>query len=120
MVEDFVSRGVSGIVLAPLDETALRGPVAGAMNAKIPVVIFDSGLAGQAGKDFISYVATDNFKGGQIAGEEMARELGGKGNVIVLRYAKAPTPATCAKMASSTPSPNTPASRFSAPTSSPG
>src|SRR5512141_329702 len=30
VVEDFVSRGVSGIVLAPLDDAALRGPVANA------------------------------------------------------------------------------------------
>jgi ribose transport system substrate-binding protein len=32
-------------------------------------------------------VATDNYKGGQLAGEEMGRLLGGKGNVILLRYA---------------------------------
>ena len=88
VVEDFISRGVSGIVLAPLDETALRGPVSTAMKAGIPVVIFDSGLAGEAGKDFISYVATDNLKAGQIAGEEMARQLDGQGNVVVLRYSE--------------------------------
>lgn len=88
VVEDFISRGVSGIVLAPLDETALRGPVSTAMRGNIPVVIFDSGLAGEAGKDFISYVATDNFKGGQMAGAAMGKLLGGKGNVIVLRYAE--------------------------------
>jgi ribose transport system substrate-binding protein len=88
VVEDLVSRGAAGIVLAPLDATALRGPVAGAMRTNIPVVIFDSGLSGEAGKDFVSYVATDNFKGGQLAGEAMAKLLGDKGNVIVLRYAE--------------------------------
>lgn len=88
VVEDLVSRGVAGIVLAPLDATALRGPVASAMRTNIPVVIFDSGLSGEAGKDFVSYVATDNFKGGQLAGEAMAKLLGDKGNVIVLRYAE--------------------------------
>src|SRR2546425_9814234 len=45
-VEGFVSRGVSGIALAPLDEAALVGPVASAARSKIPVVIFDSGLKG--------------------------------------------------------------------------
>lgn len=88
VVEDFVSRGVSGIVLAPLDETALRAPVSSAMRSNIPVVIFDSGLAGKAGQDYVAYVATDNFKGGQLAGEAMAKVLGDKGNVIVLRYAE--------------------------------
>ena len=34
----------------------------------------------------ISFVATDNFKGGQMAGEFLAQQLGGKGKVILLRY----------------------------------
>src|SRR5881396_187486 len=44
VVEDFVTRGVSGIVLAPLDDTALRKPVEDAVKAGIPVVIIDSDL----------------------------------------------------------------------------
>ncbi|HEY1684987.1 MAG TPA: substrate-binding domain-containing protein [Tepidisphaeraceae bacterium] len=87
VVDDFVSRGVSGIVLAPLDKSALRIPVESAMRASIPVVIFDSGLDGKAGTDYVSFIATDNFKGGQIAGEYMAKILGDHGSVVVLRYA---------------------------------
>jgi ribose transport system substrate-binding protein len=74
------------IVLAPLDDTALRNPVRSAMARNKPVVIFDSSLKGEVGKDFISFVATDNFLGGQIAGKELARLLGGKGKVVLLRY----------------------------------
>lgn len=85
-VEDFISRGVDGIVLAPLDNTALRGPVSTAMRSKMPVVIFDSGLVGEPGKDFISFVATDNFRGGQIAGEAMARALPPGARVVLMRY----------------------------------
>ena len=84
-VEGFISRGVSGIVLAPLDESALVGPVADAMSRKIPVVIFDSGLKGD---DYVSFVATDNVKGGRMAGERVAQSLGGKGKVVLLRYAE--------------------------------
>lgn len=83
VVEDFISKGVDGIALAPLDDAALRAPVASASRSGIPVVIFDSGLQGS---DYVSFVATDNFKGGQIAGEHVATLLGGKGNVIMLRY----------------------------------
>jgi len=83
VMENIMSRGVDGIVLAPLDDTALRMPVLNAKKMKIPVVIFDSGLSGG---DYISYVATDNYKGGQIAGEYMAKVLQGKGKVAVLRY----------------------------------
>jgi len=83
VVENFISRRVSGIVLAPLDSKALVQPVNTAARAKVPVVIFDSDL--QSDK-YVSFVATDNYKGGVLAGEQMAKLLGGKGNVILLRY----------------------------------
>lgn len=84
-VEGFVSRGVSGIVLAPLDEAALVQPVAEAVNRKIPVVIFDSGLKGN---NYVSFVATDNLKGGKMGGDRLAESLKGTGKVILLRYAE--------------------------------
>ena len=83
VVEDFVSRKVSGIVLAPLDDAALRAPVSGAMSAGIPVVIIDSDLQGD---DYTSFVATDNYLGGQLAGKRMIDLLHGKGKVAMLRY----------------------------------
>jgi ribose transport system substrate-binding protein len=85
VVENIITRGVDAIVLAPLDNAALRRPVDEAMSNGIPVVIFDSGLQGD---NYISYVATDNFKAGQLAGQYMAKLLDGKGNVVVLRYAE--------------------------------
>ena len=88
VVQQFVSSGVDAIVLAPLDDTALRTPVKSAADRRIPVVIFDSALKGEAGKDFLSYVATNNHRGGEIGGTELARLLGGKGKVVLLRYAE--------------------------------
>ena len=84
-VEGFVTRGVSGIVLAPLDESALVGPVSDAKRAAIPVVVIDSGLKGN---DYVSFVATDNRKGGRMAGEHLAALLHDTGSVIMLRYAE--------------------------------
>jgi ribose transport system substrate-binding protein len=84
VVENFMTRRVSGMVLAPLDSQALVAPVANVAKSKIPVVIFDSGLKSDK---FVSFVATDNYKGGQLAAERMGQLLGGKGNVILLRYA---------------------------------
>jgi ribose transport system substrate-binding protein len=86
IVEQFTSEGVSGIVLAPLDDAALRRPVQAAMAKGIPVVIFDSALKGEAGKDFVNYVGTNNRAGGELAGRELTRLLGGKGKVVLLRY----------------------------------
>jgi ribose transport system substrate-binding protein len=86
VVEEFITDKVDGIVLAPLDDTALQRPVASAMSAKIPVVIIDSALKGDAGKDFVSFVATNNLQGGEMAGEQLAKVLNGKGNIVLLRY----------------------------------
>jgi ribose transport system substrate-binding protein len=83
VVENFMARRVSAMVLAPLDSHALVRPVHNAIQAKVPVVIMDSGLNSD---EYVSFVATDNYKGGQMAGEEMGNLLGGKGNVILLRY----------------------------------
>jgi ribose transport system substrate-binding protein len=83
VVSTFVAQGVSGIVLAPLNDTALRAPVKQATQAKIPVVVFDSDLQGD---DHVSFVATDNVAAGKIAGDHLAKLLGDKGNVVVLRY----------------------------------
>src|SRR5215469_1872098 len=84
VVENFMARHVSAIVLAPLDSQALVRPVNNAIAAGVPVVVIDSDLKSDK---YVSFVATDNFKGGQMAGEEMGKVLGGKGNVILLRYA---------------------------------
>jgi ribose transport system substrate-binding protein len=83
VVEDFVTRGVSGIVLAPLDEVALRAPVIDATRAGIPVVIMDSDLKSD---DYVSFVATDNYEAGKLAARRLAELVGGKGRVIMIRY----------------------------------
>jgi ribose transport system substrate-binding protein len=53
------------------------------MRSGIPVVIIDSGLDSD---DYVSFVATDNYEGGRLAGERMVETLGGAGRVMMLRY----------------------------------
>lgn len=86
LVQNFVSSRISGIVLAPLDDQALLPAVRQATLAGIPVVIIDSGLAGEAGKDFVSFAATNNYQGGQLAGQRIGEVLKGQGRVLLLRY----------------------------------
>jgi len=85
VVEGFAAQGISGIVLAPLDNRALVRPVSEASRAGVPTVIIDSGLESN---DFVSFVATDNRKGGTLAADRMGQLLNGKGKVLVLRYAE--------------------------------
>src|SRR4249920_2053871 len=86
IVEQFVSEGVGGIVLAPIDDTALKRPVAVAMQKGIPVVIMDSALKGEPVKDFVSTVSTNNYRGGEMAGEQLGKLLDGKGKVVLFRF----------------------------------
>jgi ribose transport system substrate-binding protein len=84
LVQSAVAAGVDGIVLAPLDAHALVDPVEAAVAKGIPVVVFDSGLETQK---VVSFVATDNYHGGVLAARRLGEVLGGKGRVILLRYA---------------------------------
>ena len=83
VVEGFSSQGVNGIVLAPLDNRALVRPVEEAQRAGVPTVIIDSALASDS---IMSFVATDNRKGGKLAADRMGELLNGKGKVLMLRY----------------------------------
>lgn len=86
LVQNLIAANYDAIVLAPLDDKALVGPVRDATAAKIPVVIIDSDLAAAAGEDFVSFVATDNLQGGRLAGKRMGQALAGQGKVLLLRY----------------------------------
>lgn len=86
VVENFVNADVQGIVLAPLDDVALVRPVREATRAGICVLIMDSGLKAEVGRDYVSFVATDNYEGGQNAARRLGYVLGGKGKVLVMRY----------------------------------
>ncbi len=84
-VENFINMRVRGIVLAPLDDAALVPVVTDAVRAGIPVVAFDSSIKTD---QIVSFVATDNYRGGKLAGDHLANLVGGKGKVIMLRYAE--------------------------------
>jgi ribose transport system substrate-binding protein len=83
IVEQKVKEKVDGIVLSPLHGRLLAPPVAAATKAGIPTVVINAGLnpAGQ-----ISFVATDNYKGGALGARRMGTVLKGKGKVILFRW----------------------------------
>jgi ribose transport system substrate-binding protein len=83
VVETFVSEGVDGIVLAPLDDRALVPVLKDAEARHIPVVIIDSDVE-WPGR--VSFVATDNARAGGLAAERMGAALNGRGNVVMMRY----------------------------------
>ena len=82
VVEVMIARRVDGIVLPPLDRSGLRQVVAEARTAGVPTVVVDSGLEGD---EHISFVATDNRKGGELGAQRLVEVLGGKGKIILMR-----------------------------------
>lgn len=83
VLENFTNEKLDGIVLAPLDKDALVPPAKEAVAAGIPLLIVDSAITGMSP---VSFIATDNYGAGKTSAAEMAKALGNKGKVIVLRY----------------------------------
>ncbi len=82
--DTFIGRKVDGICLAPIDRDGLVQVVKRARQREIPTIIFDSGLSDHS--EVVSYVATDNFNGGKMAGEHLVEKMENKGGAILLRY----------------------------------
>jgi len=82
VVENVILRKPDGIVLAPIDRNAARPGVENSVRSGIPVIIVDSNLNSN---QQVSYVATDNYKGGHLAGEHLAHLLHDQGNVLLFR-----------------------------------
>ena len=84
IIENMITLGVDGIALAPLNSRAMRGQVRKAVDAGIPVVIFDSAVEGDAHS---SFVATDNRRGGEMGAKHLVTLLEeGERRVMVMRY----------------------------------
>jgi ribose transport system substrate-binding protein len=83
IVEDAINRRVEGVVIAPVDRTALVPSVEQLDQLNTPCVIIDSGLDTVR---FLSFASTDNYQGGVLAARRMGAVLGGKGNVVVVRH----------------------------------
>ena len=83
IVDSMINQHLAGIVLAPVDKSALVAVVERAGRAGIPVAIFDSGIDTER---ILCYVATDNLEAGRMAARRMGEILGGKGKVGVVGF----------------------------------
>ena len=85
IVQDMINSPVDGLVLAACDENALIPMVQKATDAGIPVVTIDSGIASDMA---LSFVATDNVAGSEMAAQTLADLIGGEGNVGLIPFIK--------------------------------
>ena len=86
-LEDLIAKKVDAIVLNPMDGKSVVPVLKKAQAAKIPVIVVDSSVEKGNEALYISYVGTDNFNAGKVAGQRMVKELGGQGNVLIVRGA---------------------------------
>jgi ribose transport system substrate-binding protein len=84
MFEDAIAKKVDGILLAPCDSEALVPLVEKATKLGIVVMTFDTDI--NKTTDRISFIATDNYAAGKLAGQNAGKVLGGKGKMGVLGH----------------------------------
>ena len=84
IIENMINLDVDGMAVAPLNPKATSKSISSAVDAGIPVVVFDSGVDGTAHS---SFVATNNKQGGKLGAEKLIEMLGdNKGDIVVLRF----------------------------------
>ncbi|MDP2981824.1 MAG: substrate-binding domain-containing protein [Candidatus Latescibacter sp.] len=86
IVETFMVSKVSALVISPMDDRTLVQTVGEARKMGIPTILINSSLQGDTP---VSFVATDNYRGGVLGGEHMGKLLGGRGKLIIVRLSEA-------------------------------
>lgn len=82
ILEDQITRRVSALAVAPAGVAEILPVLDKARAAGIPVVIVDTDVNWRWK---LSYVGADNRRAGRLAGEHIAKILGGRGKVAVIR-----------------------------------
>lgn len=90
VLDAVIAKHPDAILIAPTDKTQLVQPLKKAADAGIPVFTVDTFIGtgvyqtGAGDADFpLSYIASDNILGGEIAARALATAIGGKGKVYV-------------------------------------
>lgn len=82
-LEDFVTKQVDAVVLCPCDSDTVAASLRPVLKAGIPIFTADIGAKGVK---VVAHIASDNTQGGRLAGETMAKLLGGKGKVLIIDH----------------------------------
>ena len=83
-VQDLVTANkIDTLIILPFESAPLTQPVAQVKGKGVFVTVVDRGLTDPKAQD--AYVAGDNPGFGKVAAEHMAKAMGGKGDIVVLR-----------------------------------
>jgi ribose transport system substrate-binding protein len=88
IIENLIQQRVDAILLAPSGSKELVPAIGKANDAGIPVLLLDTRIdeaaARAMGAEVVTFIGSDNFEGGAVAGRYLAAALGGVGEVAVI------------------------------------
>tara|TARA_B100000925_G_scaffold133779_1_gene99987 strand:- start:15 stop:1040 length:1026 start_codon:yes stop_codon:yes gene_type:complete len=82
-IQDFLAKGVVAVAVNPKDSKAIGTAVKECNDKNVPVFSFDVRVQAPDAK-VVAHVGTDNFQGGELAGEAMIKALGEEGGKVVV------------------------------------
>ncbi|NNC01163.1 substrate-binding domain-containing protein, partial [Corallococcus exiguus] len=92
-VRSFIAQGVDAIFVAPVVATGWDAVLKEAKTAKIPVVLLDRAIDTKDDTLYLTAVTSDTVHEGKMAGDWLAKETGGKCNIVELQGTVGSSPA---------------------------
>ena len=88
IVENLIQTRIQALVITPSGSREIVSALVKAKNAKVPIVIVDTRVdakaAADAGVKTETFVGSDNYAGGKLAGDYLVKVTGGKAHVGIL------------------------------------
>jgi ribose transport system substrate-binding protein len=88
-VEDAVAKGCKVLIISPREAQPLTKAVEEVYNKGIPVILLDRSINSDK---YTSFIGASNVELGKMAGEYVAKQLKGKGNVVEIQGIAGATP----------------------------
>jgi ribose transport system permease protein len=88
IIENLIQQDVDAILLSPAGSKELVPAIRKANDAGIPVLLLDTRIdeaaAASVGAEVVTYIGSDNFEGGRVAGRALGAALHGRGEVAII------------------------------------
>ena len=88
IIENLLQTGIRALIVTPSGSREIATAIAKANRANVPVIVVDTRVDAQAAADnnlkIESFIGSDNYEGGRVAGEYLVKATGGKARVAVL------------------------------------
>jgi ribose transport system substrate-binding protein len=88
IIENLLQTGIRALIVTPSGSREIASAIVKANRANVPVIVVDTRVDPKAAADnklkLESFIGSDNYEGGKLAGEHLAKITGGKARVAVL------------------------------------